>query len=87
MKSLITALVLSASLAGAAQAATIVNMDAQDYSLQVTEGGEQSDIGIGAGQTVSACPSGCFITMPNGDRETLTGNETVEIINGKANIK
>ena len=87
MKSMISAIVILASLGSAAQAATIVNMDGQDYSLQITEGGSQSEIGIAAGQSVSVCPAGCFVTMPNGDRETLSGGETVEIVNGKATIK
>jgi opacity protein-like surface antigen len=87
MKSLIAAIFIIAGLGGAAQAATIINTDGQDYSLQITEGGAQSEVGIAAGQSVSVCPAGCFVTMPNGDRETLSGGETVEIVNGKANIK
>jgi hypothetical protein len=87
MKSLIAAIFIVAGLGGAAQAATIINTDGQDYSLQITEGGAQSEVGIAAGQSVSVCPAGCFVTMPNGDRETLSGGETVEIVNGKANIK
>jgi len=87
MKIMFAALVALAVQSSGAFAATIVNKDAQDYSLQITEGGEQSEIGIEAGETISICASGCFITLPNGDRETLSGAETVEIINGKANIK
>ena len=79
-------LALSASISGAG-AATIINTDGQAYSLQVTEGGEQNEIGIQSGETISVCPAGCFVTMPNGDRETLSGSETVEIVGGKANIK
>ncbi|MEZ5871987.1 MAG: hypothetical protein R3D32_09085 [Nitratireductor sp.] len=86
MRILIAAIVF-AGLATTAGAATITNMDAQSYTLKITEGGDQSEVGISSGQSVTACNSGCFITMPNGDRETLTGNENVEISGGKAVIK
>ncbi len=79
-------LALSASVS-AAGAATIINTDGQAYSLQITEGGEQKEVGIQPGETISECPAGCFVTMPNGDRETLSGSETVEIVGGKASIK
>jgi hypothetical protein len=87
MKSIAAAILVLSATISAAGAATIVNTDGQAYSLQITEGGEQSEVGIQAGETISACPSGCFITMPNGDRETLSGAETVEIVGGKAVIK
>jgi hypothetical protein len=87
MKSLVAAILVLSATASAAGAATIINMDGQAYSLQITEGGEQNEIGIQPGETISACPAGCFVTMPNGDRETLSGSETVEIVGGKANIK
>ena len=73
--------------AAAASAATVVNMDDKDYMLTVTEGGERSEVGLGAGQTLSLCNAGCFLTLPNGDREALSGNETVEISGGRAKIK
>lgn len=86
MRILVTTLLLVSAFSGA-KAATIINKDQQSYTLKITEGGDQSEIGISSGQSVSACNSGCFITMPNGDRETLSGNETVEITGGKAVIK
>jgi hypothetical protein len=74
-------------LSGAANAATVVNQDAQAYTLVVTEGGQKSEVGLAAGQTIDVCGGGCFITMPNGDREALAGGETVEIKGGVATIK
>ena len=71
----------------AANAASIMNADGQAYTLVVTEGGQQAEVGIGAGETKQLCASGCFITMPNGDREALSGSETVEINGGKASFK
>jgi len=86
MKTILAALIFGA-FAVQAHAASITNTDAQPHSLVVTEGGVTSDLVVGPGETVSACQSGCFITMPNGDRETLAGSETVEIVGGKAVLK
>ncbi len=74
-------------LTGAANAATVVNHDSQAYTLVVTEGGQKSEVGLAPGQTIDVCGGGCFITMPNGDREALSGGETVEITGGAATIK
>lgn len=73
--------------AAAAQAATIINKDDNSYALVVSEGGQRSEIALGAGQTITICHGGCFLTLPNGDREALSGNETVEISGGRAKIK
>ena len=81
------AIAMIAMSVGAAQAATVENMDDKAYTLTVTEGGERSEIGIEAGQTISICPGGCFLTLPDGDRAALSGNETVEITGGRAKIK
>jgi hypothetical protein len=83
----LAALVFGVLGAGHAQSASIVNKDKQSYLLKITEGGQQSEVGIAPGQSVEACASGCFLLMPNGDRETLAGPEKVEIVGGKASIK
>lgn len=67
-------------------AATVTNRDDTAYTLVVSEGGSQVEVGIGAGETIEICPQGCFVTMPNGDREVLAGPETVEIEGGRGNI-
>ncbi|ODT07842.1 MAG: hypothetical protein ABS58_05140 [Mesorhizobium sp. SCN 65-20] len=79
------ALLLASS--GAAHAASAVNLDSEPRTLIVTEGGSKSELALAAGETVEFCPNGCFVTMPNGDREALTGSETVEISGGVARIK
>ncbi|WAX92852.1 hypothetical protein N7E70_014115 [Aminobacter sp. NyZ550] len=79
------ALVLAMS--GAAHAASAVNLDAEPRTLIVTEGGSKTELSLAAGETVEFCSSGCFVTLPNGDREALTGDETVEISGGAARIK
>ncbi len=72
---------------GSAFAASAVNMDTEPQTLVVTEGATQSQLVIAAGESVQFCPSGCFVTMPNGDREALTGSEAIEISGGRAHFK
>jgi hypothetical protein len=86
LKTLVATLALLAAGASA-QAASAVNLDQEPHTLIVTEGGNKSELAIGAGETVDFCPSGCFVTLPNGDLEALTGSETVEISGGVARIK
>ena len=85
-KSLIAAVVLL-SAAGAASGASAVNKDAETRTLIVTEGGGKSELTLAAGETVEFCPKGCFVTLPNGDLEALTGSETIEISGGVARVK
>lgn len=66
-------------IATPAIAATVTNRDDTTQTLIVTEGGEQVQLSIGPGESIEICPSGCFVTMPNGDREVLTGTERLEI--------
>jgi hypothetical protein len=80
-----TALVLAA--AGQSFAATAINLDKEPRTILVTEGGSQSELPLAAGETVEFCQSGCFVTLPNGDREALTGSEIIEISGGNAKIK
>lgn len=75
------------SLQGAAMAASAVNLDSDPRTLIVTDGGSKSELTLAGGETVQFCPNGCFVTMPNGDREALSGAETIEISNGTARIK
>jgi hypothetical protein len=86
MKSMFLALAVATST-GSAFAASVVNRDADPVSLVVTEGGTKTELSVAGGETVQFCASGCFVTMPNGDREALTGAETLEISGGKAQIK
>jgi hypothetical protein len=83
---MIATLVLSAAATGA-YAASAVNMDSEPRTLVVTEGGSKGELPIGPNETVDFCQSGCFVTLPNGDIEALTGSETVEISGGVARIK
>ena len=87
MRKFCAATVMLAAVGGQAHAASAVNLDSEPRTLIVTEGGNKSELAVGAGETVEFCPSGCFVTMPNGDREALTGSETIEISGGDAKIK
>lgn len=62
-----------------AMAATVTNTDDEAHTLVITEGGQQVEVEISAGDTIEICPTGCFVVMPNGDREVLTGTERLEI--------
>ncbi|MCX7306234.1 MAG: hypothetical protein NTV73_18150 [Hyphomicrobiales bacterium] len=83
----IVAIVALLAAGVSAEAASAVNLDGEQRTLIVTEGGNKSELAIGGGETVDFCSTGCFVTMPNGDIEALTGNETVEISGGVARIK
>jgi hypothetical protein len=85
-KSLIVGTALLAA-GSAAFAASAVNKDTEARTLIVTEGGSKSELTLAAGETVEFCPNGCFVTLPNGDLEALTGSETVEIFGGVARVR
>ena len=87
MKIFTTAAIAFVAATGAAHAASIVNADQEPRTVVVTEGGNQSELVVGAGETVQFCQDGCFVTMPNGDREALTGGETIEISGGRARFR
>lgn len=68
--------------AGSSLAASVLNSDNTAQTLVVTEGSSKQQVTIQPGEKVTICPSGCFITFPNGDREALSGNEAITILNG-----
>ena len=70
---------MALATAGGVAAATVTNLDDSAHVLIVTEGGEQVEVSVGPGESIQICPTGCFVTMPNGDREVLTGPERLEI--------
>lgn len=75
------------AMSGSGMAASAINRDAEPHTLIVTEGGTKTEIAVGAGETVEFCAGGCFVTMPNGDREALTGTEVIEITGGVGKIQ
>lgn len=87
MKQYVVAAVCLLVMGNAAQSASAVNLDSEPRTLIVTEGGSKSELSLAGGETVEFCSAGCFVTMPNGDREALTGSETVEISGGVGRIK
>lgn len=82
MKTVIAAVLLSAVMAGAGHAATVTNRDSDTAVLVVVEGQSRMDFALASGATETICPSGCFVTLPSGDRIGLQGDEMVEIVNG-----
>jgi hypothetical protein len=87
MKNSILTVAVSLAMLGGAAAATITNKDAESHVLIVTEGSDKVEMVIEPNATATFCPVGCFVTMPSGDRETLSGEETIEIINRSAVIQ
>ena len=81
-----TTIALVAALSSSANATTVINYDEVPYTLLVTEAGQQIEVVIRAGDSIEICPSGCFVVMPNGDREALTGTERLEIQSGRTSI-
>lgn len=77
-------IIAAAMMAGpaAAVAASVLNSDSTAQILVVTEGSSKQQVTIPPGEKVTICPSGCFVTFPNGDRAALTGNEAITILNG-----
>ncbi len=75
------------SVAGGAFAASVSNTGSSPVVLTVVEDGNRTEVAIDAGASETICPSGCFLTLPNGDRIGLEGGETVEIKDGAATVK
>lgn len=87
MKKTVFTILAVLALNGVASAASVINRDGEPVTLLVTEGSDKVELSVGPGETVEFCSGGCFMTLPNGDREVLTGAETVEISGGAASIK
>ena len=83
----ITLLAAWAALSVPAAAATVTNRDADAQVLVIVEGGSRVELALEPGATEMICPSGCFLTLPNGDRIALSGGEDVEIQGGAASVK
>jgi hypothetical protein len=80
-----TALILVSGVSFS-NAASLENKDSDTQTITVTEDGVRNELAIAAGEVINFCAGGCFITMPNGDRAALSGNESVQIVDGAAII-
>jgi len=87
MNRICAAIIALLSASGAAVAASAINLDSEPHTIVVTEGGSRTEFVLGPQESVEFCPAGCFVTMPNGDREALNGSETIEISGGKGRVK
>lgn len=88
MKSMMCGLCLALLLpAAAASAATLINAGSEPVVVQVSEASGRMDVSLDPGAQEEVCPSGCFLTLPSGDRVGLAGGETVEIKDGTAHIQ
>lgn len=86
MKFLAATVVFFGATSGA-WAASVSNAGPSAIVLTVVEDGSRTEVAIDAGASETICPSGCFLTLPNGDRIGLEGGESVEIKDGAATIK
>ena len=84
---MIMLLLVSAAVSAPAMAASVTNKDADTQVLVIVEGGNRAEVALEPGSTETICPSGCFVTLPNGDRIALNGGEEVEIEGGAASVK
>lgn len=84
---LLSASLLLSLLAGPVPAATLTNADDTPIELQIADSRGRTDLALEPGSTEDVCPTGCFVTLPNGDRLGLTGGEAVEIKGGAARIR
>jgi hypothetical protein len=77
----------SVLVAGHGLAASVENTGSSAVVLVVVEDGTKTEVTLDAGGADMICMSGCFLTLPNGDRIGLAGGENVEIKDGVATIK
>lgn len=84
---LLSLVAVSLATAWQACAASVTNKGDTAIVLTIVEGGNRVDLALDPGASDTICPTGCFVTLPNGDRLGLEGSETVEIKNGAATIK
>lgn len=87
MKHFLIASVALMTGAFAAEAAQVTNKDPKPVVIVVVDGGNRMDVAIDPGATETICPTGCFMTAPDGDRIGLTGGEKIEIRGGGAVVK
>lgn len=83
------ALALLATFTGfdIAAAATLSNTGANQIVVQITDENGRYDLSLDAGASEDVCPSGCFLTLPNGDRIGLSGPEKVKINGASASVE
>ena len=75
-----------AVLPSAGIAASIVNNDPETRTIVVTDGGNQQELSLAAGETVDFCQNGCFVSL-QGERQSLLGMEAVEIKDGRMRVR
>lgn len=81
------AFLVAISAAGAVAAATLTNSGSSTVTVQVADSGGRFDVSLEPGASEDVCPSGCFVTLPNGDRIGLGGQEKLDIKDGSASVE
>lgn len=80
------ALLASFAALHGASAATLTNSGQTAVVVQVADSNGRYDVSLDPGASEDVCPSGCFLTLPNGDRIGLGGQENVDIHDGSASV-
>jgi hypothetical protein len=83
---LIASVAMTAALPSTGIAASIVNNDTETRTVVVTDGGNQQELSLGAGESADFCQQGCFVSL-QGERQTLLGTEAVEIKDGRMRVR
>lgn len=81
------AVVATVPSSGLALAATVSNVGDASVVLVIVEDGNKVEVSVDAGTSEIICSAGCFVTLPNGDRIGLAGDETLEVQDGEFVIK
>jgi hypothetical protein len=87
MKRFLISSLIALGCAASAHAAQVTNKDSKRAVVVIVDGGNRMEVIIEAGATETICPSGCFMTAPNGDRIGLDGSEKVDILGGAALVE
>lgn len=83
--SLLAVAALSLGMTGQASALTVTNYDMTKHTMKVTmSDGTTKQVTIETDETLTdVCPDGCTITLPNGQKGTYEGNESIFIEEGE----
>jgi Ni2+-binding GTPase involved in maturation of urease and hydrogenase len=83
MKKLLLSLSFLLISSGGVLAADLVNKDSQAYQITITEGEQNSEISIAAGETQTTCSSDCLISVEGIGAVSAKASDVITIENGQ----
>lgn len=66
--------------------ATIKNEDVKSITLIIVESHNKHSIIVEPKQQMDICSKGCFLTLSNGDKYALLGNENISIMDNRLTL-